>query len=682
MCTSLLTPVNYSEHSLLQIRNVYDCPKDFTLRFNSILLEEDVHVFPTSPPSRYNPPKLPRGILKGGEHAVSIAESQSKNSSWDSSEDDVEEKAVSKAATPLPHIPSTPGHTTVPRPLTSDHAQNQNKNQNQNQNHLFSAATRDVIITDKGENGSDVEKVYSSSGSQDLDVSKEAVQRKLIRPSSARPSRVAEVLTERDVTHWTSGGVRGGSSTYEDRRVSSNGSSNGHINVQINGNSNEGSNPKSSSSSKNTGDFNTQTGSASNHQNGGTLSSGQRNGHTNGEQQRNALTAEDCMRNILHDLKTSQNDEKTYRPSSNNIINNNNINTNNSSNNNNSSSSRGYKDGDSPSKEQRITSTASVPFRVTARGADAKDPYEDLGALSLHDLAALPLHFEDNKGVFRKERKQDVHTEYDQAHRSHARDRISYRDHYVNTPEEFVNAHDRDRDRDKGRGARNQTVTTNKQSSSTVGQRERQKERERERDSQRERERERENNMEMEMERMYDPLAAFHRRGQEGAVRVQYNSMNFPVAAPPTRVVQRAWQEDNSRNERSSDRNKSPSQAQTQTQAQAQSLLQSQSKQRASPSRNGHSNGTSQSAEFKSSSRSVLPAERREDRERDREKEREREREREKPVKTYRYAPPSILSDNTHSRAFSQSLSCWTHIESHCITLHRIISHHIVSCLW
>ena len=43
---------------------MYDIQKFFKLRFNSVLQEEDVHVFPTSPPSRYDYPRGTKGILK------------------------------------------------------------------------------------------------------------------------------------------------------------------------------------------------------------------------------------------------------------------------------------------------------------------------------------------------------------------------------------------------------------------------------------------------------------------------------------------------------------------------------------------------------------------------------------------------------------------------------------------
>jgi hypothetical protein len=66
-------------------RSINDIQKLFKLRFSNTNLEEDVHVFPTSPPSRFNPPSEPRGILKGaarlvpsgseGEHAQGHADS-------------------------------------------------------------------------------------------------------------------------------------------------------------------------------------------------------------------------------------------------------------------------------------------------------------------------------------------------------------------------------------------------------------------------------------------------------------------------------------------------------------------------------------------------------------------------------------------------------------------------------
>jgi hypothetical protein len=51
-------------------RTAYEVPKHFKLRFDNVRLcqEEDVHMFPTSPPSNSRYALAPRGILKGGRH--------------------------------------------------------------------------------------------------------------------------------------------------------------------------------------------------------------------------------------------------------------------------------------------------------------------------------------------------------------------------------------------------------------------------------------------------------------------------------------------------------------------------------------------------------------------------------------------------------------------------------------
>jgi hypothetical protein len=51
-------------------RTAYEVPKHFKLRFDNVRLcqEEDVHMFPTSPPSNARYASAPRGILKGGRH--------------------------------------------------------------------------------------------------------------------------------------------------------------------------------------------------------------------------------------------------------------------------------------------------------------------------------------------------------------------------------------------------------------------------------------------------------------------------------------------------------------------------------------------------------------------------------------------------------------------------------------
>eukprot|EP01034_Spumella_vulgaris_P024455 gene24455-30806_t len=59
-------------------RTAYEVPKHFKLRFDSVRLcqEEDVHMFPTSPPSNSRYAFAPRGILKGGRNHMGKLEKE------------------------------------------------------------------------------------------------------------------------------------------------------------------------------------------------------------------------------------------------------------------------------------------------------------------------------------------------------------------------------------------------------------------------------------------------------------------------------------------------------------------------------------------------------------------------------------------------------------------------------
>jgi hypothetical protein len=435
--------------------------KAFKLRFNGLLLEEDVHVFPTSPPSRYNPPPSPKGILrqkKSPPPPPAPAEQTgcpSKASSSDSSGDEAETKTAS----------NRPSNGQLSSPIVR----------------LEGTAAVPSSPPSSGP-GSPQKSWYSATSSEN--------PHSYSYSSSSQRSKISEAKTDNGVidTALLNGGRGRGelhSPPDSPPRL-----------------------PLSVSDYDSVRSRSTDVVSNS-YSNAGRIQDG-----------RNILTAEDCMRNIMMDLRASSTgeDEKTNR---------------NGSYRNGSSIGSWNYSGSPGYSALRDTDYSDPSDRLLYRGgyADAKekekekDPYEDLGSLSLHDLAALPLHFE--KTADRLDSKIDssaVGQHYPSG--PSIADRQGYRDKYNadHGDEEYDDySSNRYPSSSKSNSGEGSSSSSSKRTSSHSYEATR--------------------SGSDEVERTDNPLASFQRLGQEGAVRVQYSSLLLPPSASyPTKTPLNAWQ--------------------------------------------------------------------------------------------------------------------------------------------
>jgi hypothetical protein len=445
-------------------RNAYEMQKAFKLRFNGLLLEEDVHVFPTSPPSRYNPPPTPKGILRRKKSPPPAPAEQtgcpSKASSSDSSGDEAETKTAS----------NRPSNGQLPSPIVR----------------LEGTVAVPSSPPSSGP-GSPQKSWYSATSSE--------IPHSYSYSSSAQRSKSSEAKTENGVidTALLNGGRGRGRGELHSPPDSP---------PRL---------PLSVSDYDSVRSRSTDAVSNS-YSNGGRMQDG-----------RNILTAEDCMRNIMMDLRASSagEDEKTSR---------------NGSNRNGSSIGSWNYLGSPGYSALRDTDYSDPSDRLLYRGgyADAKekekekekDPYEDLGSLSLHDLAALPLHFE--KTADHLDSKVDSGTvgKYYPSGTSIA-DRQGYGDKYkTDHGDEAYDDYSSNRYPSSSKSSSREGSSSSSSSKRTSSH-----------------SYEATRSGSDEVERTDNPLASFQRLGQEGAVRVQYSSLLLPPSASyPTKTPLNAWQ--------------------------------------------------------------------------------------------------------------------------------------------
>ena len=463
--------------------------KTFKLRFNGLLLEEDVHVFPTNPPSRYNPPPTPKGILRrkkgpppaststpplppAGEQAVC----PNKASSSDSSGDEADAKSASNRSSygRLSSPISRPDGTAA----VSSSGSGSGPGSPQKSWHNATS--------------SDNSQHYNTSAHRE-DYSEAKKDRDRERENGVLESTLLNGERER-------GRGRGEQHSPPDSPPRLSLSVNDSDNVRYR--DTDASNPYSNMVRALDG--------------------------------RNTQTAEDCMQNIMTDLRASSTaeDEKTNR-------NGRNSSSSGSSGSSSNSSSWNYSASSGYSALRDTDYSDTTSDRQSYRGghADSKDmerekerdPYEDLGSLSLHDLAALPLHFEKSAADRIDGRLNSSavgkHLPSDPSRQGHG-DRyktgrgIEAYDDYSSTRQPL-----------SSKSNSRECSSSSSGSGNSSGHRTSSVSREITRSGS------------DEVERTDNPLASFQRLGQEGAVRVQYSSLLLPPSASyPTKSPQNAWQ--------------------------------------------------------------------------------------------------------------------------------------------
>jgi hypothetical protein len=400
-------------------RNIYEMQKAFKLRFNGLLLEEDVHVFPTSPPSRYNPPPTPKGILRRETGSPPPPAEQtgcpSKASSSDSSVDEAEAKLARKRSAngqlPSP-IVRLEGTAALPSSLPS---------------------------SDPGSGpGSPQKSWYNATSSDNLQSYSSSAQR--VKSSEAKKQKERE-----------------------------NGKENGAL----------------------------ETASLNPYSYGGRAQDG-----------RNTLTAQDCMRNIMMDLRATSTgeDEKCNW----------NGRTSSSSSSWSYSGNPGYSapmDTDHSDPSHRLLYRVGYADAEEKENEKEKDPYEDLGSLSLHDLAALPLHFEKTADHLDSKIDSGYVVEHSPSGPSGG-GRQGCRDTYrVDHGDGAYDEYSRNRYiSSSNRNARESNSSSSSKRTSSHSY-------------------EATWSGSDEVEKKGNLLASFHRLGQEGAVRVQYSSLLLPPSA-------------------------------------------------------------------------------------------------------------------------------------------------------
>ena len=496
------------------IRGIHQVQKSFKLRFNGLLLEEDVHVFPTSPPSRYNPPTVPRGILKWNRRrADHTGEDDIKFNSASSSGHESDSKVHVSRTTTAIATASPRRHAPAPAPA--------------------SAALEREKVTKR-----------SIAAVNDMSPALAPTQRG--REVNVRPLQTSEDNV---------GAVDGSQHRRSQQPPVS-------LPLPL---------PVPVARSPIVPElFITDTSSAE-----GAWAT---DAYRNSREIRSSLTAEDCMRSIMRDLRGSSSalraEEKTTGNSNNNK-NNNNSNSNSSSIGN-SSGYRETSDHFTTSNSERALMRSIAALKD--RRADMDFAYEDMGALSLQDLAALPLHFEDPRASRRDIPYDSGVSRFDSMMGYSGRRESPAPEGFnqVLSVEEMDGA-----DEWTSRARQLAADSTHFPSSSTA----------------------RSRRGEVREIDVGAPLAAFQRGGQEGAIRVKYSSFAPSNGSRhPNNDAHSAWQEDSFRG--SSDK-------------------------RPQPQLQQHRASTSSSATKRrpdlNSDRSSLPTDRKEDRVR------------EAPARTYRY---------------------------------------------
>jgi hypothetical protein len=503
-----------SESLPYSIRGIHQVQKSFKLRFNGLLLEEDVHVFPTSPPSRYNPPSVPRGILKWNRRrADHTGVDDIKFTSASSSGHESDSKVHGSRTTTATATASPRRHAPAPAPAAIER-EKVTKRSIAAVNSMSPA-----LAPTQREREVNVRPLQASE--DNLGAVDGSQHRRSQHPPASLPLPVpvarSPIVPELFITAASSAEGAWATDAYRNSR-----------------------------------------------------------------EIRSSLTAEDCMRSIMRDLRGSSSALRAEEKTTGNSNSNSNNNNNNSNSNSNSSSignSSGYRetsDDFTTSNSERALMRSIAALKD--RRADMDFAYEDMGALSLQDLAALPLHFEDPRASRRDIPYDSGVSRFDSM--------IGYSGRRESpAPEGFnqvLSVEEMDAaDEWTSRGRQLAADTTHFPSSSTA----------------------RSRRGEVREVDEGAPLAAFQRGGQEGAIRVKYSSFAPPNGSrQPNNDAHSAWQEDSFRG--SSDK-------------------------RPQPQLQQHRASTSSSATKRrpdlNSDRSSLPTDRKEDRAR------------EAPARTYRY---------------------------------------------
>ena len=193
----------------LYIRNVYDIQKFFKLRFNSVLQEEDVHVFPTNPPSRYDPPRGYRGILKK-KYNPNIQ-------GFEEEYAEVSSNGIKPAKPSTQSAPNPAAELSFSRPTSMNSRGNNGEE---------SGGIRQTVTAAKsrGSSADEITAVQYRSTVQDSDNLNGRGGQQMSSSSSARPRETSAAAENRDLYYYvgleaeqpTNSNVRG-SQTAEDR---------------------------------------------------------------------------------------------------------------------------------------------------------------------------------------------------------------------------------------------------------------------------------------------------------------------------------------------------------------------------------------------------------------------------------------------------------------------------------
>ena len=421
------------------IRSLRQPQKSSKLRFNGLLLEEDVHVFPTSPPSRYNPPSVPKGILKWNRNGVNLLEDNvvKMTAALSTVDETVSKVYGNRSASPKRPVPAT------------------------------SAPERKKVL------------MRSTSTEYSISPASAAIQRG--REGNVRTLQVNEDNFETDNNSQHRGSQHQPPPLPLARTPFV---------------------PELCISAPSTSEVAWTT-----------------DAYRNSRDIMNALTAEDCMRSIMRDLRGSSSIVKAGEKTTSNS------NRNSDTNGNGNGIITGNSSGHREAPDSFITthSERALMRSIAAlkdRKADMDLAYEDMGALSLHDLAALPLHFEDVRASRRNVHYDGRVSRFDSTIGFDGR-KENYDDH-----NQVLGVEEIDGEGDWSSRARQLVAkSTHFPSSSAV----------------------RNHRSEAQEIDIGAPLAlaAFQRGGQEGAIRVKYSSSSQSNGSTqPTSQLNSAWSED------------------------------------------------------------------------------------------------------------------------------------------
>lgn len=420
-----------------RIRSLRQPQKSFKLRFNGLLLEEDVHVFPTSPPSRYNPPTVPKGILKWNRNGVNILEDNIiKTTAALSTVDETVSKVYgNRSASPKRPVPATsaPEREKVLMRSTSTE---------------YSISPASAAIQRGRE--SNVRTLQVNADNFEADNNSQHRGSQHLPPPLPLPLARTPFVPELRITAPSTSEVAWTTDAYRNSRDIM-----------------------------------------------------------------NALTAEDCMRSIMRDLRGSSSIVKAEEKTTSNGNRNSNTDGNGNGNGIITGNCSGHKEATDSfitTHSERALMRSIAALKDRKAGMDLA--YEDMGALSLHDLAALPLHFEEVRASRRNVEYDGRDSRFDGRKENHD-------DH-----DQVLSVEEIDGEGDRSSRARQLAAkSTQFPSSSAV----------------------RNHRNEAQEIDIGAPLAlaAFQRGGQEGAIRVKYSSSSQSNGPrQPTSQLSSAWSED------------------------------------------------------------------------------------------------------------------------------------------